>query len=99
MTNLIQNALQSVSKKKTPLIGVQLVSESNQTRITITDNGNGISPELKDKIFEPKFTTKTSGMGLGLGIVKNIIENHKGCISYISTPKRGTTFTILLPHN
>ena len=98
MTNLIQNALQSVSKKKTPLIGVQLISEPGQTRITISDNGNGISPELKDKIFEPKFTTKTSGMGLGLGIVRNIIENHKGSISYISTPKKGTTFTILLPH-
>jgi signal transduction histidine kinase len=61
------------------------------------DNGNGIPPEIKGKVFEPKFTTKTSGMGLGLGIVKNIIESHKGRIGYVSTLKKGTTFTITLP--
>ena len=97
ITNLIQNALQSVSPKKTPQIGIHISGEQDQTTITITDNGNGISPNLKDKIFEPKFTTKTSGMGLGLGIVKNIIESHGGIISFISTPKKGTTFTIVLP--
>ena len=97
ITNLIQNALQSIFKNKIPQIGVQLSSEVNETIITIVDNGNGISLELRDKIFEPKFTTKTAGMGLGLGIVKNIIDYHNGEISYISTPKKGTTFTIILP--
>ena len=61
------------------------------------DNGNGIAPEVKHKIFEPKFTTKSSGMGLGLGIVKNIIESHNGTIKCVSKMKKGTTFSIVLP--
>mgnify|MGYP000005699704 FL=1 len=97
ITNLIQNAIQSVSPKKTPQIGIQIIAEKDQTTITIMDNGSGIPANLKDKIFEPKFTTKSSGMGLGLGIVKNIIESHGGIISFVSTPKKGTTFTIVLP--
>ncbi|MFQ3340921.1 MAG: two-component system nitrogen regulation sensor histidine kinase NtrY [Flavobacteriaceae bacterium] len=97
ITNLIHNALQSIPKKKTPQIGIQLISEPEQTFLSISDNGNGFPPSLNDKIFEPKFTTKTSGMGLGLGIVKNIIESHNGTISFVSKPKKGTTFTIILP--
>jgi C4-dicarboxylate-specific signal transduction histidine kinase len=97
ITNLIQNALHSVSKKKTPQIGVQIVSEPTQTIVSITDNGSGIPDKLKSKIFEPKFTTKSAGMGLGLGIVKNIIKSHKGKISFVSTQKKGTTFSIVLP--
>ena len=61
------------------------------------DNGNGIPNNLKNKIFEPKFTTKSAGMGLGLGIVKNIIKSHNGKITFVSTPQKGTTFTIVLP--
>jgi nitrogen fixation/metabolism regulation signal transduction histidine kinase len=97
ITNLIQNALHSVSKKKTPQIGVQIVTERTQTTISVSDNGSGIPEKLKSKIFEPKFTTKSAGMGLGLGIVKNIIKSHKGKISFISTQKKGTTFSIVLP--
>ena len=97
ITNLVQNALQSIPKNKTPQIGVQLLSENDQTILSIVDNGNGISPEVKEKIFEPKFTTKSSGMGLGLGIVKNIIESHEGSIKCISKIKKGTTFVITLP--
>ena len=97
ITNLIQNALHSVSKKKTPQIGVQIESEPTQTIVYITDNGSGIPDKLKSKIFEPKFTTKSAGMGLGLGIVKNIIKSHKGKISFVSTQKKGTTFSIVLP--
>jgi signal transduction histidine kinase len=50
--------------------------------ITVTDNGIGIQLKDIDRIFEPKFTTKSSGMGLGLGIIKNIIENYKGTITF-----------------
>jgi nitrogen fixation/metabolism regulation signal transduction histidine kinase len=99
ITNLVQNALQSVPKDRTPQIGVQLTTEPNQTLLTIMDNGNGISSDIKEKVFEPKFTTKTSGMGLGLGIVKNIIESHNGTIEYVSSLKKGTTFTIVLPRS
>ena len=97
ITNLIQNALHSVSKKKTPKIGVQIVTEPSQTTVSITDNGSGIPDKLKSKIFEPKFTTKTAGMGLGLGIVKNIIKSNNGKISFVSTQKKGTTFSVVLP--
>ena len=97
ITNLVQNALQSVPKSKKPQIGVQLFSENNQIILSIMDNGNGIAPEVKQKIFEPKFTTKSSGMGLGLGIVKNIIESHNGTIKCVSKMKKGTTFSIVLP--
>ena len=97
ITNLIQNALYSVSKKKTPQIRVQILTDPTQTTISITDNGSGIPEKLQGKIFEPKFTTKSAGMGLGLGIVKNIIKSHKGKICFTSSQKKGTTFSISLP--
>ena len=97
ITNLIQNSLQSISKNKTPQIGIQLIKEPGEILLIISDNGKGISPSLTGKIFEPKFTTKNSGMGLGLGIIKNIIESHNGTISFVSKQEKGTTFTIRLP--
>ena len=99
ITNLVQNALQSVPKGRTPQIGLQLTTEPNQTLLSIMDNGNGIPKEIEDKVFEPKFTTKTSGMGLGLGIVKNIIKSHEGTIRYVSKKGKGTTFIIALPRS
>jgi two-component system nitrogen regulation sensor histidine kinase NtrY len=96
MTNLIQNGLQSVNSKKQAKIEVNLKADSNKIIISIKDNGQGVDPNLKEKIFEPKFTTKTKGMGLGLGIVKNIIESHKGKITYQTDNKLGTTFIIEL---
>jgi two-component system nitrogen regulation sensor histidine kinase NtrY len=96
MTNLIQNGLQSVNSKKQAKIEVNLKADSNKIIISVKDNGQGVDPNLKEKIFEPKFTTKTKGMGLGLGIVKNIIESHKGKITYQTDNKFGTTFIIEL---
>ena len=97
ITNLVQNALQSIPKNRIAQIGIQLKTEPGKTLLSIMDNGNGIPDQIKDKIFEPKFTTKTSGMGLGLGIVKSIIESHNGIIEYVSKKDKGTTFTITLP--
>ena len=65
--------------------------------ITVKDNGIGIETEYIERIFEPKFTTKTSGMGLGLGIIKNIIENYKGTITFETQYGKGTTFIVSLP--
>jgi signal transduction histidine kinase len=65
--------------------------------IRVKDNGIGIEAENIAHIFEPKFTTKTSGMGLGLGIIKNIIENYKGTITFESSFGVGTIFTVSLP--
>ena len=97
ITNLVQNALQSIPNNRIAQIGIQIKTEPSKTLLSIMDNGNGIPDQIKDKIFEPKFTTKTSGMGLGLGIVKSIIESHNGIIQYVSKKNKGTTFTITLP--
>ena len=69
----------------------------NDLVLSIQDNGTGISDELRDKIFSPNFTTKNSGMGLGLALVKNIIESSEGEIWFESTENVGTTFFISLP--
>jgi two-component system nitrogen regulation sensor histidine kinase NtrY len=97
MTNLIQNGIQSVPSEKTPKIKVQIKIQADWVVITVKDNGHGIAAENKDKIFEPKFTTKTRGMGLGLGIVKNIITSHNGEISFTSKEGVGTKFEVKIP--
>jgi signal transduction histidine kinase len=66
-------------------------------RISISDSGQGIPPEEREKIFEPFFTTKETGTGLGLSIVHRIIENHHGIIKVESDVGKGSTFTIFLP--
>jgi len=76
---------------------VRVLSEDNNLKIAVSDNGKGISEEVKELVFEPKFTTKTSGMGLGLAMIKNIIEAYDGVISFSSTEGIGTVFTVILP--
>ena len=95
ITNLIQNALQAVPQRKTAKVKVKIEVLNTEVKIYFTDNGNGIPNSIQKKVFEPKFTTKTKGMGLGLGIVKNIIDSHGGKIDYI-TGGKGTTFSITL---
>ncbi len=92
--NLVKNALQSVPDGRKPDILVSVRETGDKIYISVTDNGSGIAPEHQSRIFEPKFTTKNSGMGLGLAIVKKIVENHKGKIYFDSDPENGTTFTI-----
>ena len=65
--------------------------------IEVIDNGKGIGEDVKDLIFEPKFTTKTSGMWLGLPIIKKIIEAYNGYIAFTSNKTEGTIFTVTLP--
>ncbi|WP_144896074.1 PAS domain-containing sensor histidine kinase [Lutibacter sp. Hel_I_33_5] len=97
VTNLIKNALQASEKEEKPIIEVKVKSEKNNVKIIVSDNGKGISEEVKDLIFEPKFTTKSSGMGLGLPMIKNIIEAYDGTISFTSKEGIGTVFTVMLP--
>jgi signal transduction histidine kinase len=98
ITNLVKNATQSIpedQEEKHVLVSVN--EEEDNVIISVKDNGIGINPENIDYIFEPKFTTKTSGMGLGLGIIKNIIENYKGTITFETEPGKGSTFIVSLP--
>jgi nitrogen fixation/metabolism regulation signal transduction histidine kinase len=97
ITNLVKNAIQATESVENPLIKVNVLTNKDTVTITVEDNGKGISEEVKDLIFEPKFTTKTSGMGLGLPMIKNIIEAYDGTISFTSKENVGTVFTVVLP--
>jgi nitrogen fixation/metabolism regulation signal transduction histidine kinase len=97
ITNLVKNALQATEEVENPMIIVAVSSLDNSLKITVFDNGKGITDEMKELIFEPKFTTKTSGMGLGLAMIKSIIEAYDGTISFVSEKNKGTTFTVILP--
>ena len=98
ITNLVKNATQAMPEdKQDPKIQVRVYREESDAKICVKDNGKGISIANKYRIFEPKFTTKTSGMGLGLGIIKNIVENYNGTITFVSELGKGTTFTVTFP--
>ncbi|MFI1744839.1 ATP-binding protein [Thalassobellus sediminis] len=97
VTNLVKNAIQAMPENQMPKIVINVGSNSKDVIITVSDNGSGVSEENKEKVFEPKFTTKTSGMGLGLAMVKNIIETYKGSISFSSEKDKGTTFKVTFP--
>ena len=94
--NLFNNAIQSIPEDRKGKIDISLEKQKNIAIIKIKDNGRGIPDELKDKMFTPNFTTKSSGMGLGLAITKNIIENIQGRISFVTSPDKGTTFILEL---
>lgn len=95
--NLIKNAMQAYPKNKTARIDITCKIEEDFTKIEIRDFGAGIDDDFKKNIFQPYFTTKTAGMGLGLAMVKSIIESFKGHISFESEKGRGTSFIIRMP--
>ncbi|AUP79300.1 sensor histidine kinase [Flavivirga eckloniae] len=97
VTNLVKNGIQAMPENKTPTIVIDVATKDNNVIVTVSDNGLGIAEENRDKIFEPKFTTKTSGMGLGLAMVKNIVETYNGTITFKSEKEKGTTFTVTFP--
>ena len=98
ITNLVKNAIQSIAEEQAEKLVLVTVKEAaDDVLIIVKDNGFGIETENIEHIFEPKFTTKNSGMGLGLGIIKNIIENYKGTITFETELGKGTTFTVSLP--
>ena len=93
--NILLNAMQSMPEGGRILVEVN----SNDHRVTIhfDDEGQGIPPENMNKIWDPFFTTKDQGTGLGLGIVKNIIESHGGSIQIVNRPVSGARVTVELP--
>jgi signal transduction histidine kinase len=98
MLNLVINAVQAMPENGT-LRMVAAPEGDQHVKLTVADNGNGISPDVLPKIFEPFVTTKERGQGTGLGlaVVLGIVQEHGGTISVDSTPGQGTTFTLRLP--
>ena len=94
--NLLKNALQAIPGQQKGEIRISLSTTESAITIAVSDNGKGIDPELHTKVFVPSFTTKNTGMGLGLAISKNIIEQAGGEIWFESVPNIGTTFYIRL---
>ncbi|WP_103863835.1 ATP-binding protein [Aquimarina sp. I32.4] len=97
VTNLVKNGIQAIPEGQVPKIIVDVFLENDEVVIMVSDNGIGISEENKKKVYEPKFTTKTSGMGLGLGMVKNIVETYNGSITFTSQEEKGTVFKVKFP--
>ncbi|MDG1147521.1 MAG: ATP-binding protein [Crocinitomicaceae bacterium] len=95
--NLFKNAIQAIPGEREGKIVVDLAVEHGVMKVAIHDNGIGIPKQKHEKIFVPYFTTKSTGTGLGLAMIKQIIENHKGEIRFESALNLGTTFYIKLP--
>jgi signal transduction histidine kinase len=96
-TNLVHNSIQAMDQNGT--LKITTKNEGEYVSVSIADTGCGIEPDIKDKIFEPFFTTKKQGEGSGLGldIVKRIIEKHEGTITFTSELGKGSEFIIKLP--
>jgi len=97
ITNLVKNGIQAMPEGQTPKIEVNVFSTKKDVIITVADNGGGVIEQNIDKVFEPKFTTKSSGMGLGLPMVKNIVETYNGSITFTTQKDIGTTFKVIFP--
>ena len=95
--NLLLNSIEAMDERKTNQLSIETMPDSNKITVKITDTGCGISKEEMHHLFEPFFSTKQSGAGLGLTIVKNIVENHNGEILVKSSLEEGTEFTLKFP--
>ena len=94
--NLIKNAIQAIPENKKGQIEISIEKENQQIVIAINDNGSGINEDVLDRIFSPNFTTKTGGMGLGLAMVKSIVESISGKIWFTTKNGEGSTFFVEL---
>ena len=95
--NLIKNAIQAVPTNQKGIIDISSVMNENQILVTVTDNGSGIEEKVQNKIFLPNFSTKSSGMGLGLAIVSRIVANANGKIWFETGEGKGTSFFLSFP--
>jgi nitrogen fixation/metabolism regulation signal transduction histidine kinase len=95
--NLIKNSIQAMPDDHNLEIEISLERQDSAVQIRFSDNGKGIPEAMQEMIFVPKFTTKTTGAGLGLAMVKNIVTNSEGSIRFESVANKGTTFYIQLP--
>ena len=99
LMNIIKNALEAITDNKNEYghVHISVESKDEYASIIIKDNGCGIDEDTIQKLFMPFYSTKKTGTGIGLGICKNIIEEHDGSLNVCSTPGKGTNITINLP--
>lgn len=90
--NILKNAVQALDEREGPKIEIAMKENETAVVISITDNGIGISAEMKQKLFTPNFTTKNTGSGLGLAMVKNIMQGFDGKVWFDSELNKGTSF-------
>ncbi|MCB6185308.1 PAS domain-containing protein [Leeia sp. TBRC 13508] len=97
--NIVRNAMEAMIRAKAvnPVIHISTIDDKQSITLRISDNGNGIDSENLPKLFDPFFTTRKDGMGLGLAICQNIISAHGGNLTASNNPDRGACFTISLP--
>ena len=97
MLNVLTNAMDAVSNVDDPMIQLDVASSETRVIIKVTDNGVGVPPEERDKLFLPFYTTKAKGTGMGLTIVKNLLTRMGGTIE-IKSLEKGTEVTVLIPN-
>ncbi|MDP4108213.1 MAG: ATP-binding protein, partial [Bacillota bacterium] len=97
LNNLFRNSIQSITSSKHGQITISIYEDNKFTILEFSDNGSGIKPDLQPKLFTPFFTTKSTGTGLGLAMVKNITESFGGTIRFKSQEGFGTTFILSFP--
>jgi signal transduction histidine kinase len=95
--NLVKNAIQSIPENQHGKLTLEVRKDNDSILISVKDNGKGMSASEADKIFTPYFSTKVSGLGLGLPIVKSMVESGRGRIEFHSVAGEGTTFLVTLP--
>lgn len=97
LNNLVKNAIQAIPEDRPGIIQIALQKENNKAIISVKDNGKGIPDYMKQKVFTPNFTTKSSGTGLGLAISANMIDSMNGRIYFETEVDKGTTFFVEIP--
>jgi signal transduction histidine kinase len=95
--NLITNGIDAMPQGGNLEISAVEDKERRVLVVKVKDNGTGITPESMAKLFQPLFTTKARGIGLGLVVVKNLTENNGGTVAVESEPGKGSTFVVTLP--
>jgi signal transduction histidine kinase len=97
LLNLVNNAIQALGGQGGGVVRTSVSLANGTCEIAVTDNGPGMQESVRDRIFEPHFTTKSTGLGIGLALTKRIMELHRGSIGVESSPGRGTTMILSFP--
>ena len=97
LINLVDNAIEATDKKGTVVIATEFDRLQGRARLSVSDDGPGIAPEDRDRLFVPHFSTKKRGSGLGLAIVSRIVQEHHGAIRVEDNPPQGARFVVELP--